>query len=106
MNNDENITLEQFNQKIAEQQAKLKILKWRDLTVGKIYKIINVEYITTAYGEACIIELDDAGRVFAPSGLAKRLNEDETPFPRHVRPTGLKKSRKNETQHYFSFDLL
>ena len=80
--------------------------KWRDLKEGQIYTIVNVEYIETQYGEGCVISLEDGQKVWAPSALTKILKKNEKPFPRYVRPTGLKCSKKNVNQKYYSFDLV
>ena len=83
---------------------KLEATKWRELEKGQIYTITGVQYIDTQYGEACIIEIDGK-KVWAPSGLAKRL-KDNKPLPRYVRPIGLKQSKHNKSNKYHAFDLV
>ena len=99
-----NITKEQFEQKLVEQ--KINAIKWRELEEGQIYTIIGIEFIHTQYGEGCIIEIDDNQKVWAPSALAKRLKEENKPFPRYVRSVGLVQSQKNKSQKYYGFDLV
>ena len=96
------LTQEQFEQKLEEQ--KLEATKWRELETGQIYTITDVQYIDTQYGEACIIQIGDK-KVWAPSGLAKRL-KDNKPLPRYVRPTGLIQSKQNKSHSYHGFDLV
>lgn len=99
------ITTEQFEQQLQKQQ--LNAMKWRELTEGQIYEIVGAEFITTQYGEACVLTLGDGEKVWAPSALCTRLkNENNKPFPRYVRPTGFKQSKKNWNQRYHSFDLV
>ena len=101
------ITAAQFEKQLQEQKDALNAIKWRELQQGQIYTITSVEYITTYYGEACILNLSNDQRVYAPSALTKRLKQDdEKRFPRHVRPTGRVQSKKNPAQTYYSFDLV
>ena len=98
------ITDEQFEQKLRENQ----ILKWRDLEKGKIYEVKKFFEIETVYGEAWIIELIDDRKIFAPSSLGnlfeKKKDVITTPF--YIRPTGMKRSCKNENNQYYSFDVV
>jgi hypothetical protein len=101
-----NITTEQFEKKLQEQKDSLNATKWRDLNKDQIYTITSADYFTTQYGEACVIELSDKQKVWAPSGLAKRLKQNKNKFPCFVRPTGLIQSHKNPAQSYYGFDLV
>ena len=102
-----NITCEQFEQQLQKQKDALNALKWRELQEGQIYTIKNANFITTQYGEACILDLSDGQRVYSPSSLIKRLKQDkDVPFPRYVRPTGRVQSKKNPAQTYYAFDLV
>ena len=103
----ENMTVSEFNQLVQEQKDNFDAIKWRELQVGQIYIITNAEYFFTQFGEACVITLrDDNQKVWAPSGLAKRLKQDQKSFPRYVRPNGLVQSKKNPSQTYHGFDLV
>lgn len=102
-----NITSEQFEKELQEQKEQSVINKWRDLKEGKIYIINSVEYVDTKYGEACILNLSDNTKVYAPSALTNRLKQDKKKsFPRYVRPTGRTESMKNRGHSYYSFDLV
>ena len=98
------ITKEQFDKQVNEQKE--NAIKWRELKEGQIYTILDVEFFTTQYGQACVLILSDNQKVFAPSSLTKRLEENKKPFPRYVRPTGKKQSKKNPAHNYYSFDLV
>ncbi len=101
------MSTEMFDQKLKEQKS--DIIKWRELETGKIYAITNANFITTQYGDACIITLhsdDNDQDVWAPSALRNKLQrESDKPFPRYVRSKGLVKN-KNNTRSYFGFDLV
>jgi hypothetical protein len=99
------ISVEQFNQKVQEQNDLLKAKKWRELETDKIYTITSAEFFTTQYGDACVITCDNE-KVWAPSGLIKRLKQDKKAFPRYVRPIGLVKCKTNLTQTYYGFELV
>jgi hypothetical protein len=102
-----NISLSQFDEQIQEQKDALNAIKWRELQTGQIYTITNADFFFTQFGEACVITLSDNQKVWAPSGLAKRLKQDgEDCFPRYVRPNGLVQSKKNPSQTYHGFDLV
>lgn len=98
------MTVDEFEQRLEEQ----KILKWRELEENKICKIIDFYQIDTMYGDAWIIQLDDERHIFAPSALSTLLEKKEedltTPF--YIPPTGLKQSRKNDKNEYYSFDIV
>ena len=100
-----NITLSQFDKKIQEQKDTYNAIKWRELETGKIYTITHAEFFNTQFGEACVITLSDNQKVWAPSGLAKRLTQDKDQFPRYVRPLGLVPSKKS-SHTYHGFDLV
>ena len=102
-----NITAEQFETQLQHQKEALNAIKWRELKQGQIYTIIGVEFLTTQYGEACILNLNDKQRVYAPSFLINRIKQEkDKSFPRYVRPTGRVQSKKNVSQMYYSFDLV
>ena len=101
-----NISTEQFEKQLEEQREVFNALKWRELEENKIFIIKAVEYHNTQFGTACILTLGDDQRVYAPSALASRLKQDVKPYPRYVRPTGKKQSKKNPAQTYYSFDLV
>ena len=101
------ITHEHFEKQLQEQKDALNAIKWRELKQDQIYTIVSTNFITTQYGEACILDLSDSQRVYAPSSLIKRLKqESDKPFPRHIRPIGRVQSKKNPAQTYYSFDLV
>ena len=102
------ITSEQFEKQLQEQKDALNAVKWRDLQTGTIYEIKSIKYITTQYGQTCILNLSDGQRVYSPSALTKRFQQEgeSKPFPRFVRPTGRVQSKKNPAQTYYAFDLV
>jgi hypothetical protein len=101
-----NISVSQFDKQIQEQKDALNAIKWREVQTGQIYTITNAEFVNTQFGEACVITLSDNQKVWAPSGLAKRLKQDENRFPRYVRPNGLVQSKNNPSHSYHGFDLV
>jgi len=101
------ILFEEFEQQLQKQKDALNAIKWRELQQGQIYTIVSTNFITTQYGEACILDLSDGQRVYSPSSLIKRLKqESDKSFPRYIRPTGRQQSKKNPAQTYYSFDLV
>ena len=66
-------------------------LKWRELSIGVIYRIDRVKPITTRYGPATILELMSRDNtkieVWAPDRLVKELRWSE--MPRYIRSLGL-----------------
>ena len=56
------ISKQTFEELLEEQKAQ-EILKWSELEEGKIYAIINYEFIETRNGKSCVITLSDDNRV-------------------------------------------
>ena len=101
------ITVNEFEKKLTEQREEQQILKWRELKVNKVYTITEFYEIDTIYGKAYVIVIENGQRVFAPSGLSNLLKKkDNITTPFYIRPTGLKPSRKNENNEFYSFDVV
>ena len=97
------ITPETFDQMLQKQRP--NILKWRDLNEGQIYTIIGKETVKTNSGDALVINIENEGKVWACSSLAKRLEEDkDKKFPCYVRPKGKIQSKQNKGFKYYGFD--
>ena len=96
---------EAFDQLLKTQYP--ETTKWRELVIGKIYKVVSKKIINTEKGESTIITLADGTRVWACSALEKRLEEDKhREFPCYIRSNGEIQSKKNKAYKYFGFDLV
>ena len=82
--------------------------KWRELTIGVIYRIDKMKSVTTRYGPGTILELttreDDKVEVWVPDRLVKDLGWSG--LPRYVRPFGLVQCIKDTTKMYHKYELL
>ena len=89
-------------------KAQQPSLKWRELTIGVIYRIDKMKSVTTRYGPGTILELttreDDKVEVWVPDRLVKDLGWSG--LPRYVRPFGLVQCIKDTTKMYHKYELL
>ena len=98
---------EEFTQRV-QSQAQQPALKWRELTIGEIYRIDVVKTITTRFGPGTVLELttrdDNKIEAWAPARLAKDLGWDD--LPRYIRPLGKFHCTKDSTKSYHKYELL
>ena len=88
-------------------KAQQPSLKWRELTIGVIYRIDKMKSVTTRYGPGTILELttreDDKVEVWAPDRLVKDL--EWSGLPSYVRPLGLEQCKNDTTKEYHKYEL-
>ena len=97
------ITVEEFNQAIQEAD---EITKWRDLEVGRIYKIVDYDVFETQVGESMKLTVEDSENklytVWAPERVKATLEiKDYT----HIRCNGLKPTKSGNNK-YWSFNVV
>lgn len=99
------LTEQDFEKEVADVQL---AIKWRELSVGTIYKIIKARLLSTTYGPATILEMHsrdgDPVEVWAPPSLAKRLQGAN--LPKFIRPLGLQPHYKDSNIQYHAYDLV
>ena len=99
------LTEEDFENEVTDVQL---AIKWRELSVGTIYKIVNSRVLNTMYGPATILEMHtrdgEIEEVWAPPSLAKRLQGAN--LPTFVRPLGLQPHYKDPNMLYHAYDLV
>ena len=97
------ITADEFNNAIREAET---ITKWRDLEVGRIYKIISYDVFDTQVGESMKLTVEDSDdvlyTVWAPTRVKNTLEGKEYT---HIRCNGLKKCRGGNNS-YWSFNAV
>ena len=78
-----------FTQRVQSQTHQQPALKWRDLTVGVVYRIDEVKKVTTRFGPGSVLRLTTRGNetveAWAPSRLVKDLGWSSE-LLRYVRP--------------------
>ena len=97
------ITPEEFNSAIKEATT---MTKWRDLEVGRIYKIVGFDVFDTQVGESMKLTVEDGDNVlytmWAPNRVKETLEGKEYT---HIRCNGLKKCRGGNNS-YWSFNAV
>ena len=99
------LSVEQFD---ALKAAQEKIMKWRDVPTGIIYKIEKKEYKNTEKGKATVLTLSDRdGKqliVWATNILRDDLKKRKGTC--YIKPLEKKESTKNPGQFYYNYELV
>ena len=98
------ITPEEFEQRKMQDT----IIPWKDVPLGKLYKIERREEITTSKGTATILTLvdvvGDSLKAFATSCLEKALAGRSHSC--YIKSLGMTDSIRNPGQSYYKFELV
>ena len=101
---DDFISEDAFQEKVQDQNQ--EAIKWKDLPIGKIYKIVEVVEVEGKYGKSKIFNLKnregETTRVWACHTLN---NERDSLQGAYVRSTGFKVSKMSKLE-YLSYDLV
>lgn len=93
-----------FQEKVQDQNQ--EAIKWKDLPIGMIYKILEVIEVEGKYGKSRILTLKDRQGETARVWACPTLNKEKGPLQgAFVRSTGFKLSKKSN-QQYLSYDLV
>ena len=103
MNNNQDITVDEF-EKLLEEQSQYDTHKWTDLKIKTIYTITDYRTIETSIGESTLLTIKGVGEVWSPSHLIKKIEGKDAPF--YVRPLGLKPCKNNKKNKYHAYDLV
>ena len=103
-------TTDEFNKQIEnhinnQSNNTKRILKWRELPTGVIYKIKEAEKFKTAYGLSTNVTLkskdDKKIKSFTTSCLQQDLQDFSVDKDWYIRSTGLKKSINNYDHYHY-----
>ena len=98
---------EAFAEDVKKQNPESLTIKWRDISIGVLFKVTQASQITTRYGPATILELQtregETMSVWAPDRLAKELKGGD--YPRYIRSHGLVPCKLDTSKHFYKFDL-
>ena len=109
---------EQLKKKNDEEEKRMKILPWRDLTRKDIYRIDSMKEIADCgqFGRnSTILQMTTAAgltiNVWATSLITKELQGDgwrecEMTFPCYIQPLGMKNCKKDPQRQYHAFQLM
>ena len=99
---------ETFAGHIQKQNPESLTRKWRDISIGVLFKVTQANEITTKYGPATILEMQtregETMSVWAPDRLAKELRGGV--YPRYVRSLGLTACKQDYNKSYYKYELL